>query len=574
MNQETARDKLKAQMKKELEELTQRSQIALAIADSLESVTNQFEDAALRRKCRDTANELLTYLSTTSFVLTSVPTPGRLESTQQTSDEQSSGGAPTAPASRNHTPAPLPTTPSSRLTWAETVSSVAAPTYSSTQEPARRTGGPNKTYTPKDRKDCEDLRLLLTLDKDDKGASAGPPRMEAYTVRTLIIKELGLAPNLIPDAQVTRTGYAIRAADAATRDLLLAEGNKNKILQICGGADLRAPEKWYRYAVKEVPYSFQGVGGCPIDARTLIEEEVVTQTKVTPCDISESRHGVDPITRRGTFIVSFLQPVRPFRLFSASAQSQLISKKPRLNLHDPGCQGYCRGSSCKRVHRCNRCGDRLDTHAPGECLAPIKCANCCGPFRAGHEDCPAKPTQHNGRWTAPSKKTRAAIRLNGHRLYEMAHPTSDTGADAPIPTPSTAADKRARSSTETTGPVSTGTPSDIADLTTVTADLTIVAPTAATVPTAASETTTARPRTRRTPTGLGPIINRPISKKVVRSTRARQAKSGTIEYSDANRFTALLGDNNPNGNTEDQAPVADTDMVDLTDTNINVLNNE
>ncbi|KAK4206732.1 hypothetical protein QBC37DRAFT_264045, partial [Rhypophila decipiens] len=75
--------------------------------------------------------------------------------------------------------------------------------------------------------------------------------------------------------------------------LLLDEDNKNKILGICGGADLCAPEKWYRYAVKEVPYSFQGVGGHPLDVRTLIEEEVATQTKVTPCDISESRHGVD-----------------------------------------------------------------------------------------------------------------------------------------------------------------------------------------------------------------------------------------------------------------------------------------
>ena len=317
--------------------------------------------------------------------------------------------------------------------------------------------------------------------------------------------------------------------------------------------------------MKEVPYSFQGADGLPIDTRSLIREEVITQTQVTPCDISESRHGVDPVTRRGTFIVSFLQPVRPFRLFSASAQSQLVSKKPRLILHDPGCQGYCRGASCKRVHRCNRCGERLDSHTPGECLAPIKCANCCGPYRVGHDECPAKPTFRDGRWLPPSKKTRAAIRLNGHRLFDLAHPATDPEDEGSQPLPTSSAEKRAPSPTETTihtppsAPTNAPTPTPPAEGTGTAIDT----PAATTATPAAAATL---PVARRNTAALTALTPRVISKGN-RNTRTRPTRTGAVEYNEANRFAALLGDSLTQ-ESEGQDTTEDTDMGDPIDSTI------
>jgi hypothetical protein len=288
--------------------------------------------------------------------------------------------------------------------------------------------------------DHEDLRVLVTLDRDEGGQTAGPPRQAAFTIRSAIVQALHLSPKQIPDATLTRTGYAIVASDTATRDLLLEQNNATEILRICGGSAINRPEKWYRYAVKEVPYTFRRHDGTAVDTRTIIEEEVFVQTKQTPRDISESRHGADPLTGRGTFIISFLQPVKAFRLFSTSEMSKLIDKKPLLRIHNPGCQGYCSGSKCKRVHRCGRCGDRLDKHA-GPCTAPHKCANCCGPFTSGHADCPAKPSYQGGRWVPIGKRARAAVRAAGSRLYAEANPVPEIQMTDQRDT----ADKRARS---------------------------------------------------------------------------------------------------------------------------------
>jgi hypothetical protein len=96
-----------------------------------------------------------------------------------------------------------------------------------------------------------------------------------------------------------------------------------------------------------------------------------------------------------------------------------VDKKPRLRIHDPGCQGYCFGTRCKRMPRCRQCGDRTDKHMTLECHAPLQCANCLGPYQSGHENCPAKPTFTGGRWAPLKKKTRAKVRAAGALLYKQ-----------------------------------------------------------------------------------------------------------------------------------------------------------
>src|SRR5436190_11089075 len=96
-----------------------------------------------------------------------------------------------------------------------------------------------------------------------------------------------------------------------------------------------------------------------------------------------SRHGANPLTGKITWIVSFLNPVRPFRLFNASELSKVIDKKPTNTRHDPGCQGFCNPAKCIRYARCSVCGTRLDQHeGPSgvNCTGKARCANCHGPF--------------------------------------------------------------------------------------------------------------------------------------------------------------------------------------------------
>ncbi|EUC27339.1 hypothetical protein COCCADRAFT_10050 [Bipolaris zeicola 26-R-13] len=48
-----------------------------------------------------------------------------------------------------------------------------------------------------------------------------------------------------------------------------------------------------------------------------------------------------------TWIISFAERVRPFRIFGTSEWAKEIKKNPPVAIHNPGCQGYCNTSSCR-----------------------------------------------------------------------------------------------------------------------------------------------------------------------------------------------------------------------------------
>ena len=425
---QSARNTLENRIHQEEQQLQRKRAVLAAIGTALDRAVATFDgphQATTRHECRETVNNVLSFLSTHAFTASGgcLVAPHRIESTRQgpgfaQSDSTSDGAAPTTQGAS----VASPSTTTRNASWASVASGRPAATI------LKRPTGPTAPRAAKP--PSEDLRVLVTLSKDGDGLSTAPPRQAAFLIRTAIVQTLQLSAKQIPDTTITRTGYAIVAADVTTRDLLLEDNNAKEILRICGGASVSRPEKWYRYAVKEVPYSFRGADGSTIDTTTLIEE-VFIQTKMTPRDISISQHGADPQTGRGTFIVSFLQPAPPFRLFSTSQMARLVDKKPLLRIHDPGCQGYCTGNRCKRVHRCGNCGDRLDKHVgTGACSHPVKCANCCGPFKSGHADCPAKPTYQQGRWVPLGKKARAATRAAGNRQFAE---VNDGAATAPGP---------------------------------------------------------------------------------------------------------------------------------------------
>jgi hypothetical protein len=285
------------------------------------------------------------------------------------------------------------------------------------QVPTAISGGPSLGPTKK----REDQRLLIPVEP-----SALLNRPEPFALRQeLCAKITGISLASIPLITPTRTGWAITPSDLKTRDLLTTEENSRILLQILSGTAIKQPEIWYNYAVPGVPFTMRQLSGSVVTNSTeLVTEEVVAQTQETPISCRPSRHGPNAVSNKITWIVSFTAPVRPFRLFNSSELAKLIEKKPAISRHDPGCQGFCNPAKCTRYQRCNNCSTRIDLHdgpAGANCTHEARCANCHGPFPAGHDHCPAAPCRKDGKIIRPTKKELDIIRRHGDRNFRDAY---------------------------------------------------------------------------------------------------------------------------------------------------------
>ncbi|TGO06774.1 hypothetical protein BTUL_0567g00010 [Botrytis tulipae] len=189
---------------------------------------------------------------------------------------------------------------------------------------------------------------------------------------------------------------------------------------------MRRLEKWFMYAVPQVPHDFYHIEGAPAPMPTeLIKEEIIAQTGKQPVNYRLARSGVNPITKRATWIIGFNTAVSRFRLFNSSSYSVLLDKPREIQLHSTGCLGYCNPFTCNRASRCSTCG-KLNTEHEGalvhqQCTRAAQCANCHGPFRAGHSNCPAAPRVYAKRRIVLTAKELAAVRAVGRKDYETLH---------------------------------------------------------------------------------------------------------------------------------------------------------
>jgi hypothetical protein len=266
----------------------------------------------------------------------------------------------------------------------------------------------------------EDRRLLVPVEP-----AALLNRPEPFALRQELAAKIdGITLASIPLVTPTKTGWAITPSDLTTRDLLCTQENTEIILRTFCGTAVKQPETWYNYAVPGVPSGIHCLGGTWIHTAEVIDDEVIAQTTERPVSCRPSRHGANPETGKTTWIVSFLAPVKAFRLFNTSELSKPIDKKAAISRHDPGCQGFCNPNNCTRYSRCNHCSTRLDLHAGpsgANCIEKARCANCHGPFPAGHEHCPATPRRKNGKIIKPTKKELDTIRRHGDREYQALH---------------------------------------------------------------------------------------------------------------------------------------------------------
>jgi hypothetical protein len=315
---------------------------------------------------------------------------------------------------------------------------------------------PKKGPTKPTQTSREDHRVLVTL----PSASLLGAREEAYLLRRRLVEKVNsLTMAQIPAISPTMTGWALFPSDLATRDLLLAESNQAAVLEALGGYKVSVPEVWFDYVVPLIPAAFHGISGEILVTQDLMLEEAFNQTGETPvrCDIS--RHGANPITGKASWIISFKKKVRPFHIFNTWSYARLIDKKPRINRHAiGGCQGWCNPVKCTRAPLCGHCGSKIEGHdgPTGEnCQHGAKCANCWGPHKASHDNCPARPRTKGGRIVRPTKAEIRRIRQAG-RQAALAAAAGSTSRSTSISPPST---ERANLDLTSTSPSLSPTPS-------------------------------------------------------------------------------------------------------------------
>src|ERR1700742_2433200 len=280
---------------------------------------------------------------------------------------------------------------------------------------------PKKGPTKPAQTSREDHRVLVTL----PSASLLGAREETYLLRRRLVDKVnGLTMAKIPAISPTMTGWALFPSDLATRDLLLTESNQAAVLEALGGDRILVPEVWFDYVVPLIPAAFHGISGEILVTQDLMLEEAFNQTGETPVRCDMSRHGANPTTGKASWIISFKKKVRPFHIFNTWSQARLIDKKPRITRHAiGGCQGWCNPVKCTRAPLCGHCGSKLEGHdgPTGEnCQHGAKCANCWGPHKASHDNCPARPKTKNGRIVRPTKAEIRRIRQAGRQAASAA----------------------------------------------------------------------------------------------------------------------------------------------------------
>ncbi|KAG6060006.1 hypothetical protein E4U17_005182 [Claviceps sp. LM77 group G4] len=104
--------------------------------------------------------------------------------------------------------------------------------------------------TPPKPKAKEDIRVLVTL-------AEGAPRPEPYLMRHKLVTMLKGSPSDIQHVRRTPAGYAIQPATKLVRDRLVADELKKELGCAFAASKVSLPEKWYTYAVQDVPFSMK-----------------------------------------------------------------------------------------------------------------------------------------------------------------------------------------------------------------------------------------------------------------------------------------------------------------------------
>lgn len=362
---------------------------------------------------------MLQYLNTVVFASTNgtVVAPIRLKSSSKdttTTSGEAEGGA----AMEQETG--TPTLSTGARSWAQ----VARPTgsgrvtFTETTAPSTKASGVTTSTNLKrshnfNKRDAS-RTILIRVEENFLAARGRPPVVQKILADKL--SGMGLQYSDIVDFHTTATGWYLEALTEEIRDKILSPEGQKILKETLHAGKVERPETWYTYVCTNIPFSFPNYvdGGHPLETKDIIIEEVYTKTRVRPCSVRPSRYGPDLQSGRGTWLISFLEPVRPFSLFNESNRAFLKTKKdPEPQLHNPGCLGYCNPRKCTRNWRCEVCSQPLASHTEDPCTARSKCMNCKGPHPSGHKGCPAAPKKVDEEWRQPPPKQKKEIAKRG-----------------------------------------------------------------------------------------------------------------------------------------------------------------
>lgn len=168
----------------------------------------------------------------------------------------------------------------------------------------------------------EELRVLVTVPTETLLKREDPYILK----RHLLAAISGVSLSGIVCITPTATGWAVRAANVFTRDILIHPDNSLKLLEIFSGSNATIPEEWHTYVVPNVPTSFVSIFNIErIDVTAqLVAKEVMAAVEEIPTRCEPSKYGPNIEKCTITWIISFKKKVRPFRIFSTAYLSRPI----------------------------------------------------------------------------------------------------------------------------------------------------------------------------------------------------------------------------------------------------------
>ncbi|KAJ0134076.1 Uncharacterized protein HZ326_22857, partial [Fusarium oxysporum f. sp. albedinis] len=231
----------------------------------------------------------------------------------------------------------------------------------------------------------QDLRVFIRLE-----AGAPARAHSSYAIRTLIREKLGAVSDKIRQVFQVRSGWAVLAADSATRDFLVEK--QAEWAAELGATAVETNKEWFTYVVSDVPARLTDFHGNEVDSDSVVSDEIEIQTGIKPIDVRTGRQFSDnPLTK--ALLVSFLKPTKRFWSLFGSSAARLVDKTDRPRQCET-CWGYHFARNCHRQPVCRRCGET--GHLVDDCIAREQCINCLGPHQANFRRCPARPKTVHG----------------------------------------------------------------------------------------------------------------------------------------------------------------------------------
>ncbi|KAF6515167.1 hypothetical protein HZS61_005073 [Fusarium oxysporum f. sp. conglutinans] len=263
----------------------------------------------------------------------------------------------------------------------------------------------------------QDLRVIIRLE-----AEAPARAHSGYAIRTLIREKLGAVSDKIRQVFQVRSGWAVLAADSATRDFLVEK--QAEWAPGLGATAVETNKEWFTYVISDVPTRLTDFYGNEVNSDSVVSDEIEIQTRLKPIDVRTGRQFSDnPLTK--ALLVSFLKPTKRFWSLFGSSTARLVDKTDRPRQCET-CWGYHFARNCHRQPVCRRCGEA--GHLVDDCIAREQCVNCLGPHQANFRRCPARPKSVHGVLRRLTKEQRKHVRTVGAETYRQRHPEPQSGS--------------------------------------------------------------------------------------------------------------------------------------------------